>query len=141
MLVLVTNSVPWTNSSYLISNLLTKVSFFWDQSQDNSLSGFPAKKKTDPWLADLLSGLPIKGLFFLAEINSIHVLTRISEKTGSNCGSPMISLFIFVFPLCIYYFTIYMYTKLHLVWSSVIDSLIQCVARLYWLSKVKFVIN
>ena len=38
----------------------TKVSFFWDQSQDMSSSGFPPKNQA---LADISNG-PIRGLFF-----------------------------------------------------------------------------
>ena len=32
----------------------TKVSFFWDQSQDNSLSGFLQKKQASDWLTYLV---------------------------------------------------------------------------------------
>ena len=32
----------------------TKVSFFWDQNQDNSLSGFLQKKQASDWLTYLV---------------------------------------------------------------------------------------
>ena len=64
---------------FSFSKNMTKVSFFWDQSQDMSSSSFP-QKKTGFWLADL-SGLPLRGLFIWWEDAWTHVLTLISDKT------------------------------------------------------------
>ena len=57
----------------------TKVSFFWDQSQDMSSSGFPPKKPSSDLMTYLVYQL--KACFFWQEITWTHVLTRILEKT------------------------------------------------------------
>ena len=57
------------------NSVVTKVSFFWDQSQDMSLSGFPQKKKkkqASDWLIFLV---------IWRKTPWTHVQTRISEKT------------------------------------------------------------
>ena len=56
----------------------TKVSFFWDQIQDMSLSGFPLKEQSTDWLIFLVYQLEA---FFWQETTWTHVLTQISEKT------------------------------------------------------------
>ena len=52
------------------NSVVTKVSFFWDQSQDMSLSGFPQKKNS-----------PLIFLVIWRKTPWTHVQTRISEKT------------------------------------------------------------
>jgi len=55
----------------------TKVSFFWDRSQDMNLSCFPPKAVL--WLADL-AGLPIRSLNFSRKHLELMSWIQISEK-------------------------------------------------------------
>ena len=59
-----------------------KVNFFWDQSQNMSLSGFLPKKQGSDWLTYLVYQL--EACFFGEETTWTYVLTRISEKTNSS---------------------------------------------------------
>ena len=72
--VMCNKSFAYYSFTYIHTYMHTKVSFFWDLSQDMSSSGFPPKNKASDWLTYLV-------WFFWLETTWTHVLNRISEKT------------------------------------------------------------
>ena len=79
------NAELTSTSSTIIGNfkflkVFTKVSFFWDQTQDMISSGFLPSKQTSELV------YLIRGLFFSRGTTWTHILTWISGKTDFTSG-------------------------------------------------------
>ena len=69
----------WTTVQPILGHISTKVSFFWDHSQDKSSRSFLPRKQISDWLTNLIYQLEV--CFFWPETTWTPALTQISEKT------------------------------------------------------------
>ena len=80
--------------------LVVKVSFFWDQSHNMSLSGFPPKNQSSDWLTSLVRGLfcgkPLELISWLGSQKKQTLVNKYIVLSSYDCILHYIKYFFFI---------------------------------------------